>query len=511
MAAAPSRACDNYIRTPSPSPSPRLVEPAPAVDSCYRMEGMNTYLARDALAAAPWVMQPEELQNPSWASQNYGTNVTWAAPQPWQEPGPYQQYHCWQAPHGPVQQSPTPAVTPYTVRSPGPASWQFAGRGAPDASTRPPLNQLAPKVPAAVTIPRLTDQLSTGSTTASEHGNPGQDAEQVAPGPAPTPSFEPAPRGSSEPLGSRQGKLNKRDEGKRQGKAIVAMLQAGGKAQQDSAKDIPQLSQVPETTARWVQKDNKYDEDQDEEEVGQDWAAIKPLPALKSSTQKAWEAAIKWRDDQVFTLSMVGRSMEDAEMSMWCSWFQSYMKPYRSWEEGFVAQEVDLSRNCLTSLGVRRLLNALWDACVSVRVLKLHHNQLECSKDIAGLMAEGVLREAHLSHNYLDASAGADLVLAAAAAWDTDADSYCYPRITKGGSPAPLWLRLEQNCIDFATFERRLKSGMKWLKRRTRSVCHVDGTKGCTPHVCMACSSPPVVHLPYMMSQRREYASEAGW
>lgn len=475
------------------------------MDSCYRLEGMSTYLPRDALAA-PWVMHPEEMQHPSWASHNFGTPMAWAPPAAWQEPTPYQQYHCWQMPNGPgpVQQPPNPGLTSHNVHGPGPASWQFANRKAPDASSSPPLHQLAPNMPSTRTVPHLTDQLSTGSTTASEHGNPGQDAEQVAPGPVPAPPAAPAPRDSRETLGSRQGKLSKKDEGDRQGRAIVALLHASAKAQQDSAKDTSQLWQVPEATARWAHKDSHYDQCQDEEEWEQEWSVIKPSKALKTGSEKAWEAAIKWRDDRAFTLGMVGRSMEDAEISMWCSWFQSYMKPYRSWEEGFVAQEVDLSRNCLTSLGVRRLLKALWHARISIRVLKLHHNQLECSKDIAGLMAEGVLREAHLSHNYLDANAGAELVLAAAAAWDAEAESYCYPRNTKGGSPAPLWLRLEQNCIDTASFERRLKSGMKWLKRRGRIVCHVDGTKGCTPHVCMACSNPPMVHLPYMMSQRRE-------
>lgn len=225
----------------------------------------------------------------------------------------------------------------------------------------------------------------------------------------------------------------------------------------------------------------------------------KPKTAIRTATEKAWASAVVFSDAQTLKISMVGRSMEDEEMGKWCDWFYGYMQPEKSGWAGFVAQEVDFSRNALTSNGLRKLLGVLWYSGVTVNVLKLHHNKLEKSDDLVDWLADGSLAEAHLSHNWLDAEAGAELVLAAAAAW-TDG-CYLYPRDT-GSSLAPLWLRLEQNFVDVAVFEQRVKSGIKRLGRRCRTLCHVDGTKGCTPQHCQCCDPAPVVHVPYLQSQQ---------
>lgn len=210
-------------------------------------------------------------------------------------------------------------------------------------------------------------------------------------------------------------------------------------------------------------------------------------------------------DGQTFKISMVGRGLDDAEMGEWAAWFQGYMRPWQ-WEEGFVAQEVDFSRNKLTAAGVGKLLDALWASGCSVRVLKLHHNELQGCTEIAGLLKEGTLREAHLSHNFLDTDSAVELVFAAAMAWDAERECYCYPRESKGagaGSATPIWLRMEQNCIDYSAFEWRLKQKVRKAGRRDQPLCYVDGTQGCTPHACMKCRATPIAHIPYMVSQRQ--------
>jgi len=261
--------------------------------------------------------------------------------------------------------------------------------------------------------------------------------------------------------------------------------------------------------------DRKKEEDEEEEEAAAEQPPTRvqgEVAAPKPGQQRAWESAIRWREDgRSFKIGMLGVSMDDAEAGMWASWFGDYMKPYAGddWGQGFLAQEVDFSKNYLTSIGVRRVLNALWQAHVEVRVLKMHHNKLELSNEVAGLIATGCLREVHLSHNLLDANSGAELVLAAASAWTEDF-GYLYPRADEEGTDAePLWLRLEMNCIDCPIFERRLKAGFARLKRQSKLVCHVDGTKGCSPHACAASSSPPIVHLPYLHTQRKDTAGIA--
>uniref|UniRef100_A0A7S2PE65 Uncharacterized protein n=1 Tax=Zooxanthella nutricula TaxID=1333877 RepID=A0A7S2PE65_9DINO len=260
-----------------------------------------------------------------------------------------------------------------------------------------------------------------------------------------------------------------------------------------------------------------WGEDWGEEDWGEEWEgaeeAKRPASRLVRRATHGWEAAVRFRDDgESLKILMAGQSMGDADAGSWSIWFRKYMDPYVDWEKGYVAQEVDFSRNRLTSVGVRRILNALWHANVSVRVLKMHHNQLETGDDIAELIAEGSLREVHLSHNQLSSEGGADLVLAAAAARGEEGE-YLYPSEGTGcAARSPLWLRLEQNRIDYAVFESRLKNGMKRLRRRDRLLCHVDGTRGCTPQTCMVRADPPIVHMPYLICKRtRDAAGPAEW
>ncbi|CAK0866614.1 unnamed protein product, partial [Prorocentrum cordatum] len=98
------------------------------------------------------------------------------------------------------------------------------------------------------------------------------------------------------------------------------------------------------------------------------------------------------------------------------------------------------------------LLEAMLEAGVAARRLKLHHNRLSSSQGVAEFLknCRGTLHELHLSHNDLDTAAAAQIVLAAAAARD-EQGRLCYPRSEGGGrGAAPLWLRLEQNFINHA-------------------------------------------------------------
>lgn len=543
---------------------------------CWAQDSLPPQWAAQLDERAPqqWTTPPEELQQP-WPAPTPGAAVAWPpAPGIWLQQEPYtpprelyrpmSAYHqssgggdaclgvapLGDATRGPevLARAPNPGQSglhpsepaePSPITSPSPSllsvppPMRFAGRRElPGPEAGEVDSQELSGAGYNYVAPSVADRWSSGSTTAS-------DSPEATPPPAgccgAVGGGERAAAGASDDDASRRANL----EGHRHGKAILAMI--GGSTPKENKLEPPKQRcsppREPRDAATGGSRDYSQQGDWDVEwealpKQASRWggprpAAPPPAPAgrgeprgppprpgasLRTATEKAWAVSVKFSDRESFKIGMVGRSLEDEEMGMWCSWFQGYMQPGPGWNESLVAQEVDFSRNRLSSLGVRRLLGALWHAGVTVWVLKLHHNHLESSRDIAELLAEGSLREAHLSHNWLDAAGGAELVLAAASAWTKASyPGYLYPRDTGGGCFAPLWLRLEQNQIDHKAFEARVLAGVRHLRRRCQILCHVDGTKGCTPHVCFACSEPPVVHVPYLMSQQVAYDAGEEW
>lgn len=71
----------------------------------------------------------------------------------------------------------------------------------------------------------------------------------------------------------------------------------------------------------------------------------------------------------------------------------------------------------------------------------------------------------------------------------------CYPC----GGLTPLWLRLEQNCLDNKALQAQLQASLDRLGRPLRkAVCYVSGKTPCNPKVCNKCTRPPAVHLTYI-------------
>lgn len=228
--------------------------------------------------------------------------------------------------------------------------------------------------------------------------------------------------------------------------------------------------------------------------------------SAQKSTRKdsaAWAKAVRIKDSgQSIRVSMGNWSLTDADIEVWCEWFTGYLRSKKWDSKSLYAQDVDFSRNKLTSAGVRSLLQTLWNNNMTLGVLKLHHNKIESAEDMLGLFSDGNLRELHLSHNQLDNTAATELIKAAATARDENG-VFRYPRKEAEGQSAPLWLRLEQNCTEGTGMQTALDMLKRKLKRRDGLICILDGTKGCTPHGCMVHPvDPPALHVMYSQSQR---------
>mmetsp|Transcript_60409 Transcript_60409/g.112152 ORF Transcript_60409/g.112152 Transcript_60409/m.112152 type:complete len:837 (-) Transcript_60409:49-2559(-) len=104
-------------------------------------------------------------------------------------------------------------------------------------------------------------------------------------------------------------------------------------------------------------------------------------------------------------------------------------------QETHQLKEIDLSQNCLTSVGARSILD-LCCRCPSLRILKLFKNQIDdgaVNSLVSVLHACKSLLEMHLSHNKLTETGIRLLVQGAAKA--------------RAGSSCTLWLRVESNSV----------------------------------------------------------------
>jgi hypothetical protein len=210
--------------------------------------------------------------------------------------------------------------------------------------------------------------------------------------------------------------------------------------------------------------------------------------------------------------------MNDEEIGTWCDWFEAHLEDRgRSWRESpddwLWAYQVDFAESQLTGAGADRLMDTLLEKRVAVQVLKLHHNRIDAASGLANYLegSEGCLRELHLSHNELDSEACAAIVAAVGAAeykqgkW---ADTPCYPRSTGARTSVPLWLRLEQNRVDPASFQELVSVRCAKLGRPGANIC-VASSKGCTPHSCnWRGSSTPMVHTKNLSCQRPQLGDD---
>mmetsp|Transcript_92026 Transcript_92026/g.177370 ORF Transcript_92026/g.177370 Transcript_92026/m.177370 type:complete len:881 (+) Transcript_92026:65-2707(+) len=196
-------------------------------------------------------------------------------------------------------------------------------------------------------------------------------------------------------------------------------------------------------------------------------ASLKARPSSPCGRQESYQAKV---------LKISGRGMDDEAMA----W---KLKEEASGEDTCDYTELDLSRNGLTSAGLRAVIR-LCRCCPELRILRLFSNRI----DDEGAEAIGeILRhcrsmeEIHLSHNRFTRR-GIEAIVAAA---DRE-----LPR--DGSQQRPLWLRLEHNDVE------RTDELAKALERRFRSVCGRSDRDLCTPRVCVkGCR----IHVPFLIER----------
>ena len=157
------------------------------------------------------------------------------------------------------------------------------------------------------------------------------------------------------------------------------------------------------------------------------------------------------------------------------------------------AEVVDFSRNSLSARGVYTLLSIFADSRIPIRILMLHHNNLDFGGTIASFLQQsgGTMRELHLSHNQLDIDACWEIIEAAALSVDGHG-RFNYP----GPSRQPLWLRLEHNKgVTARPLIHRLKSQEDRFCRPAGRVVRQVYPGECGPRSCMCRGGPPAIHL----------------
>lgn len=188
----------------------------------------------------------------------------------------------------------------------------------------------------------------------------------------------------------------------------------------------------------------------------------------------------------------------------WCDHFRESHK--RLGRGGrFEQQTVDLSGCGIDDRGVDLLCETLEETGAAVTKLKLHRNRIGnrgCKRLATYLYKAHELWELHLSHNRITSKGAAYLFLAIAC-------NDRYPAQNESGRACPLWLRLENNRIEFGTLElaekhmRERRDRMGLTCPEASMICSVnDFPSPCRNTMCRkATPTWPLVHLTHFHSQ----------
>lgn len=226
------------------------------------------------------------------------------------------------------------------------------------------------------------------------------------------------------------------------------------------------------------------------------------------------------RKPRTVEIHMAAQQVKDRDLSLWCSWARNGELSRRVC--GHEVTCIDMSSNQLTDEGFRHFMELLHDLCLPVQRFKLHKNSLGdgAASLLAQYMREYTVQEIHLSHNILSRVGVEELLRAAAAAAELDQARYPI-HLKDGGRPAPLWLRLHENQAEGV--DKHLKELMLQERRASGHLseaakkppilaCYAEKNQGCD---CFHCSKlcpgealgvaiGPVVHVPLLWQQRRE-------
>mmetsp|Transcript_120245 Transcript_120245/g.190412 ORF Transcript_120245/g.190412 Transcript_120245/m.190412 type:complete len:1081 (-) Transcript_120245:203-3445(-) len=227
----------------------------------------------------------------------------------------------------------------------------------------------------------------------------------------------------------------------------------------------------------------------------------------------AWEKLVQVKKEvRSLKICMNGQGLTNESADRWCKWFRKHFDEVFGHRERELveAKRVDFSSNLLGDVGIGKVLDTLTSRNISTTVLMMHHNKLEEGAAVANYLTfcGGALQELHLSHNFLDSAAAADIVTAAAKLRSTygpvNRPAYAYPRYHEtSGAMVPLWLRMEQNFIDHAQLQDIMRPTIKRLKGRGEVLCSASGSR-CTPQKCgKGFDQPPAVHAKNLQGNQR--------
>ncbi|CAK0899299.1 unnamed protein product [Prorocentrum cordatum] len=157
-------------------------------------------------------------------------------------------------------------------------------------------------------------------------------------------------------------------------------------------------------------------------------------------------ASVTWASDgRTFKIEQDGVGITDANID---SWISTVHRELTSWSEGrgFSCSSLSLSRNELTDSSVKKVMRFLIQTRISVQMLKLFKNSfgdagMQSIGEFISSQAAEPVQEIHLSHNQITWRG-------ALAVFGAVKDCGLYP-CNRGKDGTPLWLRMENNLIDW--------------------------------------------------------------
>jgi len=180
--------------------------------------------------------------------------------------------------------------------------------------------------------------------------------------------------------------------------------------------------------------------------------------------------------------------MTDKSLEDWAAWMDAQLEERfpNQRPKQLIATTLNFSRNSLGNDGMQSLVEYLRGREIGVQTLKLFRNSIgdDGAWAIGKLLAHAAVpvHEVHLSHNIMTEQ-GAYSVLESIAR----CGRYPYPADHAGRKDqrgqAPVWLRMEHNCINWSAIEHRLdQRQLRWCAADSR-----DGwqPKERAPMVCM--------------------------
>lgn len=171
----------------------------------------------------------------------------------------------------------------------------------------------------------------------------------------------------------------------------------------------------------------------------------------------AWASVVWASDGRSFKIDQERAGIDDKNVDQWIVAVQREL----DWTEGrgVACSSLNLSRNELTDAGVRQVMKFLIRMNVSVGMLKMFKNSIgdkgmEAIGEFIHKLHEPV-QEIHLSHNQISSKG-------ALSVFEAVKDCGRYP-CSRGKDGTPLWLRMENNHIDWEPVMRQLEAWrMRW-------------------------------------------------